>query len=90
MSRRPPTGRGSGAINRRQLLPNGDLRVLDASGVVSAGCQRAPSRDEGTPGAAVSLIDGVAFEKCPERCSAYIFPGVKNVPVDVSAHARYM
>ena len=24
------------------------------------------------------------------RCSAYIFLGVKNVPVDVSAHARYM
>ena len=24
------------------------------------------------------------------RCRAYVFPGVKNVPVDVSAHARYM
>ena len=23
-------------------------------------------------------------------CRAYIFSGVKNVPVDVSAHARYM
>ena len=24
------------------------------------------------------------------RCRAYIFPGVKNVPADVSAHAQYM
>ena len=56
-----------GAINWRQLLPNGDLRGLDASGVVSAGCQRAPRRDERTRGAAVSLIDGVTFEKRPSR-----------------------
>ena len=25
-----------------------------------------------------------------ERCSAYIFSGVINVPIDVSAHARYL
>ena len=29
-----------------------------------------------------------ATQSC--RCCAYIFPGVKNVPVDVSAHAPYM
>ena len=32
----------------------------------------------------------IASPHCIARCSAYIFAGVKNVPDDVSAHARYM
>ena len=30
------------------------------------------------------------YDRVLSRCSAYIFPGIKNVPVGVSVHARYM
>ena len=39
-------------------------------------------------GGACGRLDRSARESSVTRCRAYIFPGVTNVPVDVSAHAQ--
>ena len=49
------------------------------------------TRNDAT-GVELCLFIDFSLRKCVASlcCCAYIFPGVKKVPVDVSAHARYM